>query len=67
MGYSNAKEAADGFEAMLSRLDISYPQEEKSEEMAQYFADSVNTLRLGNNPVALDNFALYQLYKGMFI
>ena len=67
MGYSNAKEAADGFEAMLSRLDISYPQEEKSEEMAQYFADSVNTLRLGNNPVALDNFALYQLYKGMFL
>lgn len=65
MGYSNAKEAADGFEEMLDRLGIAYPCDEKREEMAQYFADSVNTLRLGNNPVSLDNFALYQLYKGM--
>lgn len=67
MGYNSAAEAAEGFEAMLSRLGITYPHDEKREEMAEYFAASVNVERLGNNPIALDNKALYDLYLEMFI
>ena len=67
LGYETAEKAAEGFEAMLVSLDIRYPEEAEKETKAQYFADSVNVLRLGNNPVALDNEALFDLYKGMFI
>ena len=67
MGYDSAEDAADGFEAMLTRLEITYPGDENRQEMAKYFADSVNVERLGNNPVALDNKALYDLYLEMFI
>ena len=66
MGYDTAEEAADGFEAMLGQLGIDYPTEADKDGRAQYFAASVNVLRLGNNPVALDNEALFTLYKGMF-
>lgn len=67
LGYDTAERAADGFEKMLISLGICYPTEADKVEKAQYFADSVNVLRLGNNPVALDNEALFNLYKGMFI
>ena len=66
LGYDTAEEAADGFEAMLGQLGIDYPTEADKDGRAQYFAASVNVLRLGNNPVALDNEALFTLYKGMF-
>ena len=65
MGYETAHAAAEGFEAMLSRLEIAYPHDEKSEEMARYCADSVNVERLGNNPVSLDRATLIDLYKGI--
>ena len=67
LGYDTAEDAAVGFEAMLASLGICYPTETERESRAQYFADSVNVLRLGNNPIALDNEALFHLYKGMFI
>ena len=67
LGYANAQKAAEGFEAMLSRLEMAYPHDENKEKMAKYLADSVNVERLGNNPVALDNKALYDLYLEMFI
>jgi alcohol dehydrogenase class IV len=66
LGCETPEAAADGFEAMLTRLELNYPEESEAEKRAQYFADSVNVERLGNNPVALDNEALYHLYKGMF-
>ena len=51
---------------MLEKLGIEYPTETDKDEKAKYFAASVNVQRLGNNPVALDNEALFNLYKGMF-
>ena len=66
MGEGNARRAAEGFEAMLEKLGIEYPTETNKDEKAKYFADSVNVQRLGNNPVALDSEALFNLYKGMF-
>ena len=67
MGYESASLAADGFEKMLGRLSLSYPEESEKEGKAKYFADSVNVERLGNNPVVLDNSVLFNLYKGMLI
>ena len=66
VGEGNARRAAEGFEAMLEKLGIEYPTETNKDEKAKYFADSVNVQRLGNNPVALDSEALFNLYKGMF-
>jgi len=68
MGYSGKNKAylaAEGFEAMLKKLDIVYPNEKDREERAKYFADSVNVDRLGNNPITLSNEALFEIYKGM--
>lgn len=67
MGYKSAHDAAEGFEEMLGRLDICYPTESDKEGRAEYFASAVNVDRLGNNPVALDKKALFDLYKGMLI
>lgn len=67
MGYNTALDAANGFEAMLSSLEIAYPHDENREEMARYLADAVNVERLGNTPVSLDNEAIYNLYLEMFI
>ena len=67
LGYVNATEAADGFERMISELDLSYPVESDKERRAHEFADSVNVERLGNNPTALDNGTLYRIYLEMFI
>lgn len=67
LGYETAEKAAEGFEKMLAHLEICYPTEKDMDEKAKYFAASVNVLRLGNNPVALDSDALYHLYRGMFI
>ena len=67
LGYKDAVSAVNGFEDMLKRLDIRYPMENDKDAKAEYFADSVNVERLGNNPVSLDSEALFNLYKGMFI
>ena len=37
MGYESALEAADGFEKMLGRLSLSYPEESEKEGKAKYF------------------------------
>jgi len=67
LGYDSAESAAEGFEKMLEMLGIGYPEESDKEARAHEFADSVNVERLGNNPVALDNDALYSLYLEMFV
>ncbi len=67
LGYKTAEDAVEGFEAMLDRLEIRYPTEGDKETRAQYFADSVNVERLGNNPVSLDSESLFNLYLEMFI
>jgi alcohol dehydrogenase class IV len=67
MGYATAKDAAEGFENMLSRLEMAHPHDDNKEEIAKHFASFVNVERLGNNPIALDNKALYDLYLEMFI
>ncbi len=67
LGCETAEEAVTKFEEMLVKLDVRYPVDQDPEARAKAFADAVNVERLGNNPVALDNDALYQMYKGMLI
>lgn len=62
MGYGSAKEACDGFESMLDRLDIRDPNDSNREISARALTDAVNVERLGNNPVRLDKDALYEIY-----
>lgn len=65
VGEGNVMLAVAGFEAMLEKLGIFYPEEENKNEKADYLSASVNVERLGNNPVSLDRDALFDLYKGM--
>ncbi len=65
LGCETAEEAVEKFEKMLVKLGIGYPTDRDPEARARSFADAVNVERLGNNPVALDNAALYTMYKGM--
>lgn len=65
LGYTDPQKAVAGFKAMLDRLEICDPDESDIEKSARTLADAVNTQRLGNNPVALDNEALYNIYMEM--
>ena len=63
MGYNSPIEAIEGFKAMLDRLEIGDPDEKGELSLAaESLAASVNVERLGNNPVALDYAALYNIY-----
>lgn len=63
LGYHSPEEAIEGFKAMLDRLEIGDPDEKGDlSSAAEDLAASVNVERLGNNPVALDHAALYNIY-----
>ena len=66
LGCDSPDDACSAFDAMLERLEIEYPAEADKDSRAHEFADAVNTDRLGNNPVSLDNATLYQMYWEMF-
>lgn len=65
LGYTNPENAVAGFKAMLDRLEIRDPDESDKEKAAHTLADAVNTQRLGNNPVSLDNESLCKIYMEM--
>ncbi len=60
MGCGNATEAVKMYKEMLKELDIEGPKATKEE--LEILASSVNAGRLKNNPVALAQNVLYDLY-----
>ena len=63
MGYDSTDEAVNAYEALLEKIEIGGPAPVSDRESEiEMLAGAVNVERLGNNPVALDNAALKQLY-----
>ncbi len=63
---SSGEEAIFSFERMLEELEVGNPSTKRDRNAEiSLLADSVNTERLGNNPVILDRQALYGLYEGI--
>ena len=59
------EDAIRSFKDFLVKLSISSPSIEKKEDLA-LLAQSVNPIRLSNNPVKLDERTLYELYVKIF-
>ena len=64
-GVQTAEEAIRSFKNFLLELNTVSPSIEKKEDIA-LLAQSVNPVRLNNNPVKLDECALYELYVKIF-
>lgn len=60
-GQEEPREAVCSFNNLLAELEIERPQIRK--EQLQVLTESVNPTRLKNNPVELDEAAIYMLYE----
>ena len=60
-GTESPKEAVARFNSLLAELEMERPH--ISKEQLQELTESANPTRLKNNPVALDETAIYRLYK----
>ena len=61
-GFAKPEEAADAFDQLVDRLGLERPVLNSEEEL-KTLAGSVNPTRLKNNPVALPEKVLYDLYR----
>lgn len=62
MGYSCTEEAVNGFKSMIDDLQIQSPKADNKTEDLKKLSGSVNPIRLKNNPIALDEITLWNLY-----
>lgn len=62
----NHKQAVYRFFRILKYLNVEFPKLHSSEEMS-VLVNSVNPVRLKNNPVELDTEAIGEIYKNVFI
>ena len=62
MGCMDADEAIGELEAMLECYEIDLPEAIDRKAELDMLVNAVNVERLGNNPVALDRGALYEIY-----
>ena len=62
MGHKDALSAIEWYETLLLKMEIKGPVPKDRESELMLLAGSVNVERLTNNPIVLDNEALYQLY-----
>ena len=63
LGFEATDDAINGFEALLSKLQIESPTAVNRAEELDILAKSVNPVRLGNNPVKLSEETLKSLYE----
>lgn len=57
--------AIETFYKMISKMEITYPRAENKEKDIQELSDSVNPIRLKNNPIVLNNNVISSLYKAI--
>lgn len=62
MGYTNCDDAIKGFETLLKKIELVVP-DDFCEEDITILTESVNTERLGNNPIKLEQNAINKIYK----
>ena len=62
MGYSSAQEAVTGFRAMLEKYELASPVSENRDADIEILTESVNPVRLKNNPVQFDKDTIRKMY-----
>ena len=65
MGCQTPTEAIAKFREMLKEMEILNPMSDDRDNDLSSLSSSVNTIRLRNNPVELDNMVIYMLYKSI--
>jgi hypothetical protein len=63
MGVEKASEAIIIFRDMMTQMKLMNPIAMKREEELSVLSTSVNPVRLKNNPIALDNVTIVNLYN----
>ena len=63
MGCQSVPEAIALFRHMLQEMELSQPRSDDKEKDTALLANSVNPIRLGNNPVLLNAEAIISLYR----
>jgi len=63
LGCKNAVESICLFRSILAELDMKYPVAVEREAELELLTQSVNPIRLKNNPVSLDNSTIHELYE----
>ena len=62
MGCDNPEKAIAAIREMMKDTEMTNPVAGNREEEIDVLSNSVNPVRLKNNPVSLSNEAIYQLY-----
>lgn len=65
MGYSNPDDAIEGFEDMMKEMELNLPVGVDREKELEVLTESVNPVRLKNNPVLLSAAVLSSLYSSI--
>ena len=63
MGVQTPIEAITNFRCMMRQMELVNPISEHLQLDIPLLATSVNPIRLKNNPIKLDDKAIYSLYK----
>ena len=65
MGCDNPENAIALFREMMVDMEMKNPVAENREEEIDVLSNSVNPVRLKNNPIQLDEYAIRELYKSI--
>lgn len=67
MGASTPEDAIHTFRQIMSQLELAGPSSNDRESELSILAQSVNPIRLKNNPIQLDSFVLRSLYQTILL
>ena len=67
LGFNSPTEAVSWFRGLMAELDIERPTAISREEELDILSESVNPVRLKNNPVELDRNVLRSLYNNILL
>ena len=67
MGAGMPKEAIEVFRRMMKEMELANPIAVNREEELEALSNSVNPVRLKNNPVRLDDLAIACLYDSLIV
>ena len=63
MGQSSAQNAILCFQSLMNNLDMKKPTSSNKNQSVSYLSNSVNPIRLRNNPVSLDMVSIRHIYQ----
>lgn len=67
MGYASVPEAIEGFVDVLKKYELSGPVSENYDEDITILTESVNPVRLKNNPIQFENDIIRNMYQNIVL